>query len=351
MVAWARTGVAARATRTALALALLVTLAVFAYGCGGSGTTTTVTSVTGTSAAATGASLEVVGKDGTSKTLTMDEVKKLPSVEGYAGIKSSTGKITPPARFKAVAVTELAKLVGGLDDQSGISFIGTDGYEMTMSATQINGGSLVAYDVATGDEKQLDEQLVVALAYEIDGKPLDQQRDGDFRLVALTQKSNQVTDGHWSVKWIAKIQVKELGGEWTLHLKGAIEDAIDRGSFESCATANCHGVTWKDDKAQEWTGVPLYLLLGRVDDTNKHETGAFSRDLAAAGYQVEIVTADGSKVVLDSAKTTSKKNILIANKVDGNALGEKDFPVRLVGTGLEDGDMVGRITDINVVVP
>lgn len=342
----------ARAARTALVLALLVTVAAFAHGCGGSGSTTTVASVTGTTLApATGASLEVVGKDGTSKTLTMDEIKNLPSVEGYAGIKSSTGKITPPARFKAVAITELAKLVGGLDEKSGISFIGTDGYEMTMSAAQVNGDSLIAYDVATGDEKKLDEQLVVALAYESDGRPLDQQRDGDFRLVALTQKSNQVTDGHWSVKWIAKVQMKELGGEWSLHLKGAIEDDIDRGSFESCATPNCHGVTWKDDKAQEWSGVPLYLLLGRVDDTNKHETGAFNRDLAAAGYQVEIVASDGSKVVLDASQTTSKKNILIANTVNGNALGEKDFPLRLVGTGLEDSDMAGKITEIDLVLP
>jgi DMSO/TMAO reductase YedYZ molybdopterin-dependent catalytic subunit len=216
---------------------------------------------------------------------------------------------------------------------------------------QITGSSLIAYDVATGDEKKLDEELVVALAYEADGKPLDQQRDGDLRLVALTSKGNQVTDGHWSVKWVTKIQVKALGGEWTLEMKGAIEDTIDRGSFESCATTNCHGVTWKDEKAQEWSGVPLYLLLGRVDDTNKHETGAFNRELADAGYKVEIVTADGSKVVLDASQTTSKKNILIANKLDGNPLGDADFPLRLVGTGLEGSDMVGKIGQISVVLP
>ena len=344
--------VPARAARAALVLALLVTLAVFACGCGGSATTTTVASVTGTSAAAApAATLELVGQDGTSKTLTMDDVKNLPSVEGYAGIKSSTGKITPPAKFKAVAVTELAKLVGGLDDKSGVSFIGSDGYEMTMSAAQITGGSLIAYDVATGDEKKLDEQLVVALAYEVDGKPLNQQSDGDFRLVALTQKNNQVTDGHWSVKWITKVQVKTLGAEWSLHLKGAIEDTVDRGSFESCAAANCHGVTWKDDKAQEWSGVPLYLLVGRVDDTNKHGTGAFNRELATKGYQVEVVGSDGAKVTLDAAQILDRKDIMVAVKVNGNPLGEQDFPLRLVGAGLQGSDMVGKITDINVMLP
>ena len=250
----------------------------------GVGPRTTVASVTGTTLApATGASLEVVGKDGTSKTLTMDEIKKLPAVEGYAGIKSSTGKITPRRSSRPWPSRNSRNWWADWTRRAASASSATDGYEMTMSAAQINGGSLIAYDVATGDEKKLDEQLVVALAYESDGKPLDQQRDGDFRLVALTPKNNQVTDGHWSVKWVTKVQVKELGGEWSLHLKGAIEDDVDRGSFESCATPNCHGVTWKDDKAQEWSGVPLYLLLGRVDDTNKHETGAFNRDLAAAG--------------------------------------------------------------------
>ena len=41
----------------------------------------------------------------------------------------------------------------------------------------------------------------------------------------------------------------------------------------------------------------------------------------------------------------------MANKVNGNPLAETDFPLRLVGAGLKDGDMVGGITDINVVLP
>ena len=321
---------------------VLVLVAALACGCAADETSTTTAAPVTTTAPASGAVLEVVGKDGTSKTLTMDEVKKLPAIEGYAGIKSSTGKITSPAKFKAVAVTELAGLVGGLDDKSGMSFLAKDGYEMTMSAGQINDGTFVAYDVATGDEKKVDDKLVVGIAYEVDGKPLNQDSDGDFRLVIMTPKNNQVTDGHWSVKWVTKVQVKTLGGEWSLRMKGAIEDTIDRGSFESCAAANCHGVTWTDEKAQEWSGVPLYLMVGRVDDTNKHDTGAYNRELAAAGYKVEVVTADGATVTLDSSQIDQKKDILVASKVNGNPLGETDFPLRLVGAGLEDGDMVGK---------
>ena len=43
----------------------------------------------------------------------MDQLQALPAYEGYAGIKSSTGVITPPSKYKGVPLTDLADLVGG----------------------------------------------------------------------------------------------------------------------------------------------------------------------------------------------------------------------------------------------
>ena len=71
--------------------------------------------------------------------------------------------------------------------------------------------------------------------------------------------------------------------------------------------------------------MPLYLLVGRVDDTNKHGTGAFSRELAAKGYQVEVVGSDGAKVTLDAAQILDRKDIMVAVKVNGNPLGSRTF--------------------------
>jgi hypothetical protein len=39
-------------------------------------------------------------------------------------------------------------------------------------------------------------------------------------------------------------------------------------------------------------------------------------------------------------------NILAADKVNGNPLGEQDFPLRLVGSDLKKGEMVGQIAQI-----
>ena len=44
----------------------------------------------------------------------MPELEALPAFEGYAGMKSSTGMITPPAVHKGVPLADLADLVGGL---------------------------------------------------------------------------------------------------------------------------------------------------------------------------------------------------------------------------------------------
>ena len=159
-----------------------------------------------------------------------------------------------------------------------------------------------------------------------------------------------MTDGHWSVKWVTKLEVKSLGEEWSLHLEGAITEDMDRATFESGASPNCHGVTWTDDKAQDWVGIPLWLLVGRVDDEIKHEGPAFNDALADAGYTVDVVASDGYTVTFDSARVKRNNNIIVAYQVNGNPLPDKYFPLRLVGSDLQKNEMVGMIAKIVVHV-
>jgi DMSO/TMAO reductase YedYZ molybdopterin-dependent catalytic subunit len=287
---------------------------------------------------------------GGSKMLTMDDLKALPATEGWAGIKSSTGKITVPERFKGVAVDELCKLVGGLSPNTGVSVVAKDGYAMTISYDQIANGDFITYDPGTGDEIKPKDPLKVIIAYEKEGKPLPEDSAGTLRLVVVTAKNNQVVDGHWSVKWVNQIAVKSLAQEWKLPLGGAITEDMDRGTFQSCAAPACHGKTWTDGKAQVWSGVPLWLLAGRVDDEVKHSDGAYNDKLADQDYPVHVVAVDGYKVVLESARIKRNSNILVAYLVNGNPLDDKDFPLRLVGSDLQPNEMVGRIIKINLML-
>jgi DMSO/TMAO reductase YedYZ molybdopterin-dependent catalytic subunit len=291
--------------------------------------------------------LEIVGPS-QDLSLTMAELMALPATEGYAGIKSSTGKITPPLPFKGVALKDLAAMVGGMDETTGFNVVAEDGYSITYSYDQINNGNFIAYDPATGNELKNPVTLTAILAYEMDGQPLDPKQDGTLRLAIVSDTLNQVTDGHWSVKWVNKLEAKNLGAEWVLKAHGALTEDIDRASVESCGAPQCHGASWTDDKAQEWVGVPLWLFVGAVDDEITHEGPAFNDELVEGNYSIEVIASDGYTVALDAARVARNNNIIVAYKVNGNPLIDKYFPLRLVGSNLEKSEMAGGIVELKV---
>jgi DMSO/TMAO reductase YedYZ molybdopterin-dependent catalytic subunit len=295
--------------------------------------------------------LTVLGMDGSSVSLSMAELEELPQVGGWAGIKSSTGRIYPPRQISGVALAELVDLVGELGPDTAVRVQAEDGYAMTLSYEQVIGEGFVTYDPGTGDEKTVDEPLTLALAYAADGEPLDPQQDGTLRLVVASPEQNQVVDGHWSVKWVELIELQPVSAEWVLQLKGAIEEAMDRGTFESGAAPNCHGATWTDDEGNAWTGIPLWLLVGRVDDEKVHEGRAFNRQLADAGYTVEVVAADGYKVSFEIDEIRQDRDYIVAYLLNDEPLPEDSFPLRLVGPDLRRGQMVGQIAEIRLHLP
>jgi len=291
--------------------------------------------------------LELV-KDDQVVSLTMDELKALPAVEGLGGIMSSTGAITAPTKYKGVLVSTLLDKVGGLTEDKSVEIVAEDGYSMTFSPAQILDGDYITYDAATGDEIEPLGKLQTIIAYENEGQPLDEKSEGKLRLVIISDSPLQVVDGHWSVKWVKQIKLKEAVKEWTLELDGAISETMDRSTFESGAAEGCHGLSWKDEEGHEWTGIPLYYLLGRIDDDVKHGDDAYRDDLAKAGYTVDIVSGDGYTVTLDSLTTMRNDNIIVAYLEDGQPISDDNFPLRLVGSDLTKKQMVGGIAKIMI---
>ena len=305
----------------------------------------TATAIPATAAPAPQPILEIVGPAG-SKSLTLDDIKALAVIEGEAGSKSSTGKITPPVPHRGVSLLTLAELVGPLGPDMGVNVVAKDGYAITFSFDQLTQGTFIAYDPATGDELQSPGSLTAMLAFEREGQPLAEDSDGALRVVIISPKRDQVTDGHWSVKWVTKLEVKPMVADWTVALKGGIEATLDRATFESCV--GCHKATWTDEKAQVWTGVPLWLLMGYADDEVKHQGPAFNEALAQTGYKVEVVAKDGYTVSLDSAPLARQNDVLVASLVNENPLPDPYAPLRLVGASLKKGEMVGAIGEIDL---
>jgi hypothetical protein len=88
-----------------------------------------------------------------------------------------------------------------------------------------------------------------------------------------------------------------------------------------------------------------------VDDSDSHTENAFNHTLAEAGYTVDVVGGDGYTVTLDSQNIKENNDILVAFLVNEGELPEKYFPLRLVGSGLQNGQMVGQIARITVNIP
>ena len=289
--------------------------------------------------------LTVVGAKGT-RSFSLADLKALPAFTGYAGIKNSVGVITAPQQYTGVRLATLLAAVGGVDPSHGVTVIAKDGYGMTFSSEQAGGGGFTTFDPVTGAERAPATDLVPLVAYARADKPLDPSDDGPLRLVFAQPTADVVVDGHWSVRWVDRLEVKQSLGEWSVSVQGATRSTLTRASYVSCASPGCHGSGWVDASGQRWEGVPLWLVVGSVDDTRTHGSGAFNAALARKGYRVELIGSTGATAFLGSRDLLRHKNWLLAGKVDGGELTPVDFPLRLVGPGLTDDLSIGRITKI-----
>ena len=295
-----------------------------------------------------GIALKIIAGD-VAEELTMEEMMEMPSLEGWGGRMRSTGDIEGPFKLKGVSFIELVNLVGGINPDTAVKVISRDGYAMTFSYKQIKESDFITYDPVSKNEVPHDE-LQMILAYQTDGEEMTFELGGPLRLAILSEK-NQVTDGHWWSKWVERIELVPAPKEWSLHLKGSLEEMIDRGTFESGASEGCHGVKYVDDKGREWEGIPLWLLVGRVDDDNPHEDDAFNDSLVQEGYEVKVIALDGYSATLSVSSIARRNNIIVAYKLNGQFLPEDYWPLRLAGEGLTGKQQVGQIKEINLIFP
>jgi DMSO/TMAO reductase YedYZ molybdopterin-dependent catalytic subunit len=295
--------------------------------------------------------LTVTGATGTKK-YTLRELKALPAVHGFAGIKSSVGTIYPPIAVSGVALTTLVDLVGGLTPDKSVTLFAKDGYGMTFSYDQVMHHKFTAFDPATGDEVTPDAGMTMVLAYEEKGKPIDPDSEGPLRLdMTVPALPGQVVDGHWSVKWVDKVEVAKATAPWTVALEGAVSSSITRGSYVNCASPGCHGSGYVTPSGARYEGVPLWLAVGLVDNKLKHGKGAYDTALARKGYKIYLFAADGHSVVLDSRTIDHKNSIILSSKLNGAELPDTEAPMRLVGPGLSDAQQIGRIVKIVLRLP
>ena len=287
-------------------------------------------------AATSEADLTLIGNE--TRVYTLDEIRAMPSYTAGGGFKKSTGTIIGPFNYTGVNITYLTDLVGGIAPSESVKVTASDGYSMTYTYDQIM-ADLETYNGTTGP-------ITMVLAYEENGSPVPDEYGGPLR-IAFTGPDSPVTDGHFWCKYVIEIEI--LGGveEWNLTMVGAIKDTVDRSTFESCV--GCHRASWTDSDDQEWSGIPLWLLAGVVDD-GKNETAKhyFNDTVADVGYNLSVIAGDGYSKAFNSTFVKRNDGIIVANEMNGTVLSGAYWPLRLTGPDLKKSEMVGNIVEMRI---
>jgi DMSO/TMAO reductase YedYZ molybdopterin-dependent catalytic subunit len=134
---------------------------------------------------------------------------------------------------------------------------------------------------------------------------------------------------------------------WTLQLVGAGNYTMTQAEFEE-GVAHHGAATWVDGN-NTWSGMPLWLLCGWVDDAVQHGAGAFNDALAAGNYTVKVIASDGFSKTFSSSVVARNDNMIIANILNGTPLPPANYPLRLVGPGLTSGQKVSKIVKIELI--
>ncbi len=303
-----------------------------------------------------------VSGNGVSKTFTMSELKAITPYSGYSGFVNSAGTVYKPEPIKGVKLTELLATAGvTMTTLNACDVTAPDNYGMTFTYDNVmnrNGVQWYNADTKQKEDSKADWDLIVA--YEENGSAISPAPSGDgpLRLVIAQQTdTNQIVDGHLLVKWVSKVNLRGAVADWKVKMYGLKKKnrvrqtyTLDRSTFDSCATPNCHGASWLDPKTKKtWSGVPLFLCIGKVDGGPAHDSyNAYNEALALKGYRIKLVSANGKSAIIGSRTARNRVSILLANKLMGSELTSSSYPLKLVGPAkrVPKRLSIGRITKI-----
>jgi hypothetical protein len=151
--------------------------------------------------------LVLTGCDGQQVILSYDQVLALPSVETSGGFFSSVGVVYGPYTVKGIRIETLLDLVGGITPADVLLVAAKDGYSSVFDYRQLDG----EIDTFEPDTLRLVPQGAAEflLIFEQQGEPLADE-DGKPLRLAVTNPDGLLTEGHWWVKWVNRLEVRTL---------------------------------------------------------------------------------------------------------------------------------------------
>ncbi|HOV66840.1 MAG TPA: PKD domain-containing protein, partial [Methanoregulaceae archaeon] len=166
-------------------------------------------------------------------------------------------------------------------------------------------------------------------------------------------RGNLPSAAQLSNKFISKIEIFPApASDWTLLMNGSVQRTITKSYFEQGLSWSGHRAQYTDSDGNVWEGMPLWRLVGYVDDDNEHGQEAFNRTLLEQGYTITVIAPDYQKS-FTSGEVAFNSNYIVANTLNGAPLpaqinGKNVWPLKLVGVNATGGKSVGNISEIRL---
>jgi hypothetical protein len=151
--------------------------------------------------------LTLIGRDGQQVILSYDELLSMPAVETTGGFFSSVGVVYGPYPVKGIQLERLLDLVGGMNPTDVLLVAAQDGYSSVFDYRQLNG----EIDTFEPDTLRHVPQGAAEffIIYEQQGERLSEE-DGKPLRLAIVNPDGLLTEGHWWVKWVNRLEIRSL---------------------------------------------------------------------------------------------------------------------------------------------
>lgn len=259
---------------------------------------------------------------GIEKEYTLDELEASPWYTEGTGSYTTSAGTTHTHTYGGIRFADFVNSFTQLEPDTTVTMVAMDGYEMTYSGEQI---------LDTSDGEWI-------LAFKIDGEYMEFD-PGYIRTVKIGPENPNI-EGHLSVRMIKAIRATgEKFEDFTLALRGKQNWDLDRQTIQSGVSCHKTTVTYYDRKAdadEEYSGIPLHLLLAYADDPNyapHHQDKSilsYNKEAAREGYGIKITAADGFSITLDSKEVHGNGDVIIALFKNGAPLPEQERPLIIV---------------------
>jgi DMSO/TMAO reductase YedYZ molybdopterin-dependent catalytic subunit len=285
--------------------------------------------------------LTVVGADGQETVLDENTILDLEAVTVPGGYKTSGGMIALVGDFTGVPMNTVLDSVGGMPSDATLTITASDGYSMVFSYDQVNGIGYNTYDPETGSETSSTGTTTLMVYYLCDDEKVPSDA-GPLR-IAVVNSDGLLTEGHFWVKFVSKIEVTPDQRDWTVTVSATTDLYMERAAF--AADYNHYGITWTDDSNDVWKGTALWRWVSWAN-----YNGGVSNASLDAGYKVEVVAGDGYAAIFDDSEVKDNDGIIVASTINDEILPDPYWPLAIVGEGLSGSQKIKNIVQINILL-